>query len=122
MIITVTSIRLKSLWGFFELSLHGLRITRQLRQQNGFIRMKNTGLGYLHYTLNFWESEEAMKQFSHSGAHLKAMGKSRKLAQEIRVYTYLSDHPPSWKEAKKLLLSHGRILSFNGSNKTNHGV
>lgn len=52
MIIVVTSIKLRSLFGFFRLSYQGLKIMRQTRQQKGFVSMKNTGFGYMHYTLS----------------------------------------------------------------------
>lgn len=44
-----------------------------------------------------------MKVFSSTGAHLNAMKHARKLAQEVRILTYVSEKIPTWKEAKKLL-------------------
>jgi len=112
MVITVTSIRLRSVWGYFRLSLFGLKIMRQLRAQPGFLKLRNTGFGYWHYTLTAWESAEAMKDFVRSGAHLIAMKSSRALSTEIRTYTFMADSMPSWKEARQLLFAHGKVLSF----------
>jgi hypothetical protein len=112
MVITATSIRLRSIWGFFRLSLFGLNIVRQLKTQPGFLKMRNGGFGYLHYTLTAWESEEAMRAFVKTGAHLTAMKSSRALSTEIRTYTFVADSMPSWKEARRLLAAHGKVLSF----------
>ena len=112
MVVTVTSIRLRRLWDFFRLTYLASKIVKQTRTQKGFVRMRNTGFGYLHYTLSVWESEEDVKDFARSGAHLEAMKASRSLSHEIRTYTFQTDRAPSWKEAKKLLLQNGRALSF----------
>lgn len=113
MVITVTSLRLRRLWGFFKMSYLAMHIVRQTKTQPGFIAMKNTGFGYLHFTLSVWESAEAAQRFAHSGAHQAAMKQSRSLAAEIRIYTYESNHIPNWKEAKELLLTNGKCFSFS---------
>ena len=102
-IVSVTSIELKSPWLFFRLSWHGLHISRQARAHPGFIRMKNTGFGRLHYTLSAWTSEEEMHRFVRTGAHQRAMRETAKLSRVLRTLTYASETFPSWKEAKRLL-------------------
>jgi heme-degrading monooxygenase HmoA len=112
MYITVTSIKLRSVWYFFKLSLNGMRILKQTKGEKGFIKMKNTGFGYLHYTLSAWETQEDIKRFAHQGAHKEAMKLSKSLSTEIRIYTYQSPELPGWDEAKKLLAENGRILQY----------
>lgn len=113
MVITLTSLKLKHLWGYFPLTYLALWVTLQLRKQKGFIKLKNTGFGYDHYTLTVWESEADMRAFTPAGAHLNAMRHARKLAQEVRILTYKSDSIPSWKEVRKLLSEKpDRIVSF----------
>ena len=112
MIINVTSIRLRSLWNFFALSYHGLLISRQARTEPGFIRIKNRGFGYDHYTLSVWESEAALRQFARTGAHLDAMKKSGQLATEIRTYSYAGEQLPSWKEVRALLREKGKVFRY----------
>jgi hypothetical protein len=112
MTITITSLKLKHWWGFFIMSYLALKIIWQTGMQKGFVEMKNTGFGYLHFTLSVWESEALVKDFARSGAHLEAMKSSRKLATEIRIYTFQSDQIPNWKEAKEMLVEHGRVISF----------
>lgn len=112
MIVTITSLRLRSLSGFFRLSYTGLGIVRQTRSQPGFIKMKNTGFGYLHYTMSCWESAQAAKAFAHSGAHQAAMRIGGQLATEIRVYTFEGDTFPAWGEAKRLVAEKGRVFAY----------
>lgn len=112
MVIAITSLKLRHWWGFFELSLRGLKIVRQARAQKGFIEMRNRGFGYLHFTLSVWETEADAKNFARSGAHLAAMKESRRLATEIRIYTFRSERIPGWQEAERLLFESGKIFSF----------
>ncbi|MGC4022735.1 MAG: DUF3291 domain-containing protein [Cyclobacteriaceae bacterium] len=112
MIITITSIRLKNWWRFFELSYYGMRISFQIKKQAGFIRMKNTGFGYLHFTCSAWSHESDLKKFSREGAHLEAMKRASSIATETRTYTYESGIFPNWGKAKKLLSENGKILTW----------
>lgn len=113
MVITVTSIKLKRLWHFFKLSYLGLTIVRQTKAQQGFIKMKNTGFGYLHYTISAWESEADLKNFAKTGAHLAAMKEGRSIAHEVKTYTYRSDNLPNWKEVKELLARNGKAVNYD---------
>src|SRR6185436_15553150 len=112
MVVTVTSLELRSVWLFFKLSWFGLLISRQAKAQQGFVKMKNTGFGHLHYTMTAWDSEEDVKAFARSGAHADAMKRSRTLAREIRTYTYAGNSLPAWPEAKRLLSEKGKVFTF----------
>ncbi len=112
MLITITSIRLKSLFGFFRLSNHGRKISKQAKQSKGFVKMKNTGFGYEHFTLSVWENAEDRKAFYISGAHKEAMKESARLATELRFFTYEADALPNWKEAKAILHEKGRLTKL----------
>jgi len=113
MVITITSLKLKSLWNFFRLSLHGLKISQQAKGHKGFIKLKNTGAGYLHYTMTCWQSEEDAKLFARSGAHLTAMKETSKIATEVRIYTFSGDQMPDWKTAKSLVMTKGKVFSYS---------
>jgi hypothetical protein len=112
MVVTLTSLRLRSRWGFFRLSWNGLKISLQARKSPGFVAMKNTGSGFLHYTMSLWEGEKEAKAFAHSGAHLEAMKAASSLATEIRIHTYEAGSLPSWSEAKALVDRQGRKISY----------
>lgn len=112
MYVTITSLKLRSVFGFFKLSWFGFKISQQAKAEKGFIAIKNTGFGLFHYTLTLWQSEADLKRFAHSGFHLKAMKSSALLATEIQTYTYASATMPNWSTAKKLLLEKGKRLQF----------
>ena len=113
MIVVLTSLRLRSLWGFFRLSWHGLQISRQAKKQQGFLSLKNTGLGHNHFTMSAWKTEEDMKAFAKSGAHLTAMKESATISTTIKTLMYSTDKLPSWKEAKQLLNEKGKALHYH---------
>jgi hypothetical protein len=112
MVITITSIHLKSLWMFFRLSYYGLLITQQAKKQPGFIKLKNTGFGYDHYTLTAWEDEASQQVFAKTGAHLQAMKKSAGIATEIRTYSFSADQLPDWNQVRSLLKEKGKVIRF----------
>ena len=108
--VTITSIELKSIFKFFALSTYALSIVKQLKNSN-YKGFKKQGFWTTHYTMTLWDNETDIIDFYKSGAHLKAMKESKKIAKEIRSITIDSDTFPSWKEAK-LLLEKGKVIKF----------
>lgn len=102
MLATITFIELKSPLKFFALSKNALYIIKQLKATN-CVKYKSTGIWTKHYTMTLWNSEEDMKSFARSGAHLQAMKVSASIAKEIKTHTYTTDKLPDWKEAKEIL-------------------
>lgn len=100
--LTITSLELKNPILFFRLANSALSITLQVKNSNS-LGMKKTGFWTKHYTMTLWPDEKSLKDFSKSGAHLKAMRESGKLAKEIRTLTIDADRFPDWNVAKKLL-------------------
>lgn len=111
MIVVITSLKLKTPFQFFALSLNALRITRQLKSTK-CVAFKSRGFWTLHYTMSLWETQEEMKEFAKSGKHLDAMKKSATIAKEIRTLTIEAPVLPKWKDAKQRLLKEGKILNF----------
>jgi hypothetical protein len=107
---TITSIELKGPIKFFALSSQALKIIRQLRTTE-CKDFKKRGFWNTHYTMTLWNSEEELRQFAHSGAHLAAMKASSALAKEIRTITIEAEALPNWIEAKKLL-KQGKVITF----------
>ncbi len=105
--VSITSIELKSPFHFFKLSILALHIAKQLKSSN-HLAFKKTGLWTKHYTMTLWKSEDDMKAFAYSGAHMDAMKKSNSIAKEIRSVTIDSSDLPNWKEAKMLLQNKGK--------------
>ena len=65
--------------------------------------MKKTGFWTTHYTMTLWKNEADLKDFARSGAHLKYMKTSGKIAKAIKTLTIDATEIPSWKEAKAML-------------------
>ena len=108
--VSITSIELKGPLKFFLLSMHARKILMQLKATS-YKAFKKRGIWTTHYTMTLWNSEEEMREFVRSGAHLEAMKASKKIAKEIRSFTYDADQLPDWKEAKRLL-ENGKVTGF----------
>jgi len=100
--VTITYIELKGPLKFFSLSSKALRIIKQLKATQ-YKDFKKQGIWTKHYTMTLWNSEEELKEFARSGAHLEAMKASAEIAKEIKTLTYDAEALPNWKEAKEKL-------------------
>lgn len=100
--VTITYLRLKSIWKFFALSQNALQIVKQLKSTN-HVKYKATGFWKDHYTMTLWNSEDDLKHFAKSGAHLQAMKKSGEMAEMIKTLTIDSDKLIDWTTAKSML-------------------
>lgn len=107
---TITSIELKGPFKFFPLSMYAWKVTKQLQDSKN-LEFKKTGFWMKHYTMTLWPGENELKDFARSGAHLEAMKNSRKIAREIRTFTYDTEELPDWRSAKKML-ENGKVLTF----------
>jgi hypothetical protein len=112
MTIIITSIKLRHWWNFFRLSYLAMGIVKQTKTQPGFIAMKNTGFGFLHYTMSAWNGPVDSRRFASSGAHLAAMKISGQIAAELKVHAFEGEAMPKWKDAKLLVGEKGRVYSF----------
>ena len=108
--VTITSLELKGPLKFFALSYSALQIVKQMRGTN-CLAFKKRGLWTKHYTMTLWNTEDELKAFAKSGAHLEAMKRSASIAKEIRTRTLDMDHLPDWKTAIKLL-ENGKVIRF----------
>lgn len=111
MLVTITSIELKSPFKFFPLSIYALNILNQLNATN-CKDFKKQGIWTTHYTMTLWENEADMKAFARSGAHQEAMQKGANIAKEIKTLTIESDQLPNWKDAKAALKKDGRVMRY----------
>lgn len=107
---TITSIELRGPLKFFALGKGAAKIARQLKTTN-CKQFKKHGFWTKQYTMTLWNSEEEMKAFAYSGAHLEVMKSSKEIAKEIRSITIDATELPNWKEAKKLL-EGGKVIRY----------
>ena len=107
---TITSIELKGPLKFFVLSSSAFKIIKQLKATN-CRDFKKKGIWTTHYTMTLWNNEDELKGFARSGAHLKAMAASKKIAKEIRTITIDTDFLPNLTEAE-ILLKKGKVIKY----------
>jgi hypothetical protein len=111
MIVSITSLKLKSPWHYFKFVVRGMRVMKQINE-TPYLKKRTIGIWLTHYTMTLWESEHDMKLFVRSGDHLTSIKESRNIAEEIKTYTYSATQLPSWKEGKILLLQFGKIIHY----------
>ena len=107
---TITLIVLKSPFKFFALSVSALGIMKQLKNTK-HLDFKKKGFWTKHYTMTLWETEEDLKAFASSGAHLEAMKISKKIAKEIRTKTITADKLPDWNTAINML-NDAKVIKY----------
>ena len=112
MILVITSIQLKNPWYFFQLSLHAMRITTQIKGSK-CVALKKQGFYLNHYTMTLWKNKEDMLQFSRNGDHLDAMYKAGTIAKEVRTFTVEAEEFPKWSEAKLMLGRKEKLLQYD---------
>lgn len=110
--VTITSLQLKSPLKFFLLSYLAMNIVGQLKKNPACKQYKSRGFWTMHYTMSLWNDISSLKAFAREGAHLYGMQRSKKIAAEIRTYTYPADQLPTWDVARELLLRNGKTLTF----------
>ncbi len=111
MYLTITYIRLRSVWQFFALSWQALKIVRQLKQHNN-TAWKNKGFWRNHYTMTLWKSREDIDKFYTAGAHAQSMRNSAKISSEIATLTIAAADFLDWKIAKERVKKEGKWLKF----------
>lgn len=107
MIVSITSIELKSPWYFFELSFLALHISNQLKGSK-CIEFKKKGFWTIYYTMTLWRNEDDIGVFAYSEAYMDTVKKLKPIAKEIRSITVSANDLPNWKEAQILLKSKGK--------------
>lgn len=108
--VTITSIELKGFFYFFMFAYHVAKIVKQLKTAN-YKEFKRKGQWNKFYTMTLWDNEADIKAFAISGAHFEAMKRSKKIAKEIRTYTYDAKELPSWDDAN-ILLESARVIRY----------
>ncbi|WP_310381753.1 DUF3291 domain-containing protein [Flavobacterium sp.] len=108
--VTITSIELKGALHFFLFANHVFKIVEELKTAN-YIEFRRNGHWKKFYTMTLWDNDLDMRAFAKSGAHLEAMKRSKKIAKEIRTYTYDAEELPSWDEAR-ILLNKAKVIRY----------
>lgn len=115
-VVSVTRLRVRS-WRFMPAFIFtAIRIGKQTAQAEGCIAAKVfRDRRNAFWTSTCWESEAAMKAFMLEGPHGSAMRKLLHWCDEASVahWTQESTELPSWGEAHRRMLRHGRASKVN---------
>jgi heme-degrading monooxygenase HmoA len=115
-VVSVTRLRVRS-WLYMPAFIFAaIRIGKQAAEAEGCLAAKVfRDRRNAFWTSTCWESEAAMKAFMGSGAHGPAMRKLLEWCDEASVAHWTQENPelPSWGEAHRRMLRHGRASKVN---------
>jgi heme-degrading monooxygenase HmoA len=109
--VSVTRLRIRSVWFMPRFVLHALRTMRQCKRAPGFLGgslLPDRKLTF--WTMTLWQDQAAMRAYMTGGAHLKAMPKLLEWCDEASVVHWTQDAAamPSWKDADRAMRAQGR--------------
>ena len=96
--VSVTGLSLKATYHAPRFWWHAFRSMAQARVADGNLHADARTLEGVHHTLTVWRSEDAMRAYLRSGAHLAAM-RAYPAIGTGRVLGYRSAEQPGWQEA-----------------------
>ena len=100
MFISVTKLKIKNIWSLIPFCRRTLPAFAQAKKAPGNIFAETRTFDLFTYgTLSGWESEEAMRRYIGSGAHMTAMKVSREITILLQSSHFELSHPPTWPEA-----------------------
>lgn len=107
MYVSVTGLRVKSVWHLPRFWWHALRSFRQAQQAEGVISVAVRNVDGVQHTLTCWPTRKHMLAFMRGGAHLQAIRAFREIATGSTI-GFEADAPPSWDEALAKWKAEGR--------------
>ncbi len=109
--VSLTRLRIRSVWFMPGFMLHALRTQRQVERAGGF----KTGAllpdrQWTFWTMTAWDSQASMRAYMTSGAHKQAMPKLMHWCDEASVahWEQAEAELPSWTEADRRMRETGR--------------
>ena len=109
--VSVTRLRIRSLWFMPRFALHAVSSLRQCRRASGFVDgslLPDRKLTF--WTMTLWQEQAAMHAYMAGGSHLKAMPKLLEWCDEASIVHWHQDDAatPSWEEADRRMRTQGR--------------
>lgn len=109
--VSVTRLRIRSVWFMPRFMLHTFLSLRQCKRapgfQDGFLLPDRKRA---FWTMTLWQDQAAMRAFMASGTHLKAMPMLLDWCDEASIvhWTQDDDAVPGWEEADRRMRTQGR--------------
>lgn len=109
MYVSITRLKLKSIWSLPKFAKQSNLIAQQAKASPGNLKVKLSNRWFRYfYTITHWNSKQAMQQFMINGDHKVAMTQWSRYASEVKAFGYEVDYPPKWKEARLMVANKGR--------------
>jgi heme-degrading monooxygenase HmoA len=110
--ISVTRLRIRSIFYLPQFVWHALKSERQAERSNGFLSgrvMRDKGNAF--WTVTAWENEAAMRAYRGAGAHMKAMPKLLDWCDEASIahWEQPGEELPAWADAHSRMAAEGRM-------------
>src|SRR4030095_958746 len=111
-LISVTRLRVRSVFYLPQFLWHTFKSQRQAKHAPGMLGGRlMLEAHWAFWTATVWGSEEAMRAFRSSGAHMKAMPKLLDWCDEASYVHWEQEHAelPSWAEAHRRMVTEGKL-------------
>ena len=103
--VSITGLKLKNTISVFTFYRHAIPSLNQAKKAEGNISADVNKINGVYHTLSVWESEEKMREFLYTGAHLKAIQAFPTIGVG-KTFGYTTKTVPSWDEIHTLWLEH----------------
>ena len=103
--VSITGLKLKNSMSILTFFRHAIPSMNQAKKADGNISAEAKKINGVYHTLSVWETEEKMREFIYSGAHLKAIQKFPKFATG-KTFGYTTNSLPSWNDVHSLWLDY----------------
>ncbi len=103
--VSITGLKLKNSMSILAFFRHAIPSMNQAKKADGNISAEAKKINGIYHTLSVWESEEKMREFIYSGAHLKAIQEFPKIATG-KTFGYTTNSLPSWDDVHSLWLDY----------------
>ncbi len=112
MLVSITRLRLRSVWYLLPFFFHTTRAHKQAEAAAGCLGVKvrkTSGLAF--WTLTVWDSDASLRAFMTTGPHRTAMPKLFHWCDEAATAHWIVGSPalPDWDTATAQLLQQGRL-------------
>ncbi len=105
--VSITGLKPKSFWATFLFWRHAIPSKVQADSAPGILFSGVKKINKIQHTLTAWQSQEHMRAYIRSGAHLEAMKAFRKIATG-KTFGFETDRIPSWEEVHELWQKNGK--------------
>ncbi len=112
MLVSVTRLRLRSVWYLLPFMLWASRSQKQAAKTPGCVALDaRKARGLTFWTRSVWKDEASLKSFMIAAPHRKAMPKLYRWCDEAAIGRWHTEAGslPSWEEAEQRIVADGRL-------------